>query len=398
MPETLVPEATDTAESFLTRAFDKVAPLPKGQEKAPESIKVVEPAKVEPVKVAEPAKTEDKPLPSFLDKPVIEPEKKEEVEIDWPEELPEVKDEKKQADYKKWRAQYKDRGDKLAALNAENEELKKRTGADDPQIQERIKQLETENTGYKEKFDKVYVESSDWFQQTFVQPRQSAVARAKQIVQEVGGDPQAVDKVLTLQGKGYWDALEELSRDLPEAAKISLNQLVTGIQQGDQKRDQVLSQSKENANALREQELTAQRQRLDQDKTFTKTMLQDLISDMRGRGLEVLQRTTDPKEAWWNSEIVDKIEKGAEETLLNADPKRLIASVLLGHSADQYRTMFLGANQKVAKLEKELADIRKAEPNLEETGGAQAKIEDDAKKPLASTFRSLLEKERSKRS
>lgn len=405
MPDTAIaPEPTETATDFLTRALDKVAPVPKSAQIDPapvpqETIPEVPKTKTEPTSKSDPVPADDKPLPSFLS-PAPE-EKPTETKVDeWPEELPGEKDEKKQADYKKWRQQYQARGTEAAQLKAENEGLKKRTGSNDPEIQNRLKQLETENGQYKEKFDKVYVESSDWYQNTYVKPREQAVNSVKQIVKDVGGDVDSIDKIFNMNGKAYWEELENLSVGLPESAKIQLNNLVNGIRSGDQQRDQVLAQSKQTAEQLRQHELQNQKHRLQQDVTQTKTMLGELISDMRGKGLEVLQRTTDPKAQWWNTEVVDVIEKGAEDALLNnPDPRKLAAAVVLGYSADQYRTMWQKSENGRLALQKRLDAIDAASPSLEDGSGGMpnGSTVPDAKKPLKDIFKGLLEEQRNKR-
>lgn len=394
--ETIAPEATETATEYLTRAFDKVAPMPKGSEQIhnePVKPAVESPAQTPkaPEVVSTPSST-DKPLPSFLEsKPEIKIEEKEEP---WPEEIPGEKDPKKQADYKKWRTQYETRGQEIKRLKAETEELRQKTGSNDPEIQSRIKKLETENGQYKERFDKVYVENSDWYQNTFVKPREEAVNRAKNIVKDVGGDADAMDKLLMLKGKLFWDALEEVTAGIPEVAKVTLTNLVSGIQTGDQKRDEVLSQSREAAEGLRKQELQGQKQFIEKDINETRSVFQEVIADMRGKGLEVLQKTNDPKAQWWNTDIVEKIEKGAEDTIFNSpDKRRHIAAIILGHSADQYRSLWIEQKDRADKLQSIQDAMDATSPNLEDTGGGMPSTngEDDTKKPIGDLFKSILE-------
>lgn len=395
MPETLAPEPTETAHDFLQRSLDKVAPMPKGSEPTPKepAAAPVEPAK--PTPEPKPTVTEEKPLPSFLEsKPDPTPEPKEEP---WPEEIPGEKDPKKQADYKKWRTQYETRGEEINRLKTETEELRKKTGSNDPEIQSRIQALEKENTIYKERFDKVYVENSDWFQNSFVKPREQAVNQAKQIIKDVGGDDGALEKVLTLKGKAYWEALDEVSTGLPEAAKLTLTNLVSNIQIGDQKRDEVLSQSKQAAEGLRQHEFQINKQFIEKDITETRSTFQEVVEDMRGKGLEVLQRTTDPKAQWWNTDIVEKIEKGAEETLFKSpDKRRHVAAIILGHAADEYRSLWQKSEERARTAEKKLADIESTAPNLDGGGGGMPAPsgEDDPNKPVGETFIQILEKQR----
>lgn len=381
----------------LTAGLDRVAPLPKSKEPAPVQTTPVQTETVKTETVTTPEiKPEDRPLPSFIEKKG-EPPTPEVKPDDWPEKLPGVTDEKEQRKWTEWRRQYGERGTQLEQLKSELETTKKRTGYDDPEVKSKIESLENENKKYKETFDKVYVEQSDWFQSTFSKPLEQLRGQAQDIVKEVEGNPEVVDKLLALKGKAYWEELDKVTSNLPEAAKISLTQIVNAIRGGEKNRDEVLSKSKEAAIELRKSEFQNQRVALEKQSAEHKQIYHDLITEMREKhGLEVLQRTTNPKEGWWNTDIVDKIEKGSEDTLFNnQDPRKLQAAVILGYAADTYRDMWIREHELRLKEQKQSADIRQAEPNLEESGGMSPTDNDnDLKKPLGSVFRKLLEQQR----
>lgn len=380
----------------LTAGLDRVAPLPKSKELAPVQTTPVQTETVKTETVTTPEiKPEDRPLPSFIEKKG-EPPPPEVKSDDWPEELTGEKDPKKQADYKKWRTQYKERGDKLSLLEKENVDLKSK-GQIDPAKEAEIEQLRTQNKKYQDTFDKVYVEQSDWFQNTFSKPLEQLRGQAQDIVKEVEGNPEVVDKLLALKGKAYWEELDKVTSDLPEAAKISLTQIVNAIRGGEKNRDDVLSKSKEAAVELRKSEFQNQRQSLEKQTTEQKQVFDDLITEMREKHkLEVLTPTTDPKEDWWNTDVVQKITNGSRDVLFNnQDVRKLQAAVILGFAADQYRDMWIREHELRLKEQKQSADIRQAEPNLEESGGMSPTAnDDDLKKPLGSVFRKLLEQQR----
>jgi hypothetical protein len=405
MPEQAVaevPEITEGGESRATAAataiLDKIAPLPKGVQPEPATLEPEPPKPKEKAVPSEPAK--GKILPSFLQKTVEKPAAvpaPAPASEDWPEELPGTKDIKVQGNWKRFREQYSSRGAEVTKLQKEIDTLRQTTGKADPQLTERMTQLEKDNSellGYVERYS---LQNHPKFVAQIDQPLQRAVAAAKSILQDAGGDPASLDNVFSATGKQRYEILDEVTAGLPEAAKGELLATMKDIRAIEARRQQILSDPKRTMEHLRKEDIESQRQQIQTQTKQLDDTLSDIVNQLREVDkLEVLQRTSDPKETWWNDQG-EQIVSIAREILHSPDPKRLTAAIVLGASADVYRELFQDAMVRAEKAEGELKSLRGKEPSMERESGEETESgEDDVKKPFSELFIQKLQRQRNR--
>ena len=405
-PPPVTPEGEARATEAVMSAFDKFAPLPQPKEPTPPTEdKTPEPPKPKPEKkeiVSEPPK--GKILPSFLSPPKVEgapdvskPDAPAAPE-EWPEELPGTKDTKTQGQWKRFKEFYKTRTAEVETLKRENETLRAQNGTIPQETTEKLQRLEKDNAellGYVERYS---LQNHPKFVNQIEQPLARARDAARSILKDAGGDPAQLDSAFTAHGKARYEILDELTQGIPESAKGELLATFKDVRAIEERRNQILADPKRTMESLRKEDIQTQRAQLEAQTKQLDNTLNDIVSSLRDNDkLEVLQRTTDPKEGWWN-EQGEQIVSIAREILHSPDPKKLTAAIVLGASADVYRGLFLDANERARKAEGELASLRGKEPSFEgepseDTVPSEAK---DFKQPFSAAFIQTLNRQRNR--
>jgi hypothetical protein len=407
----------DTAENRdfsknVADIFDRVSPQkfvksPAPTEKTPQpaSQVVEEPQRREPQEpVQRPPdeaeqKTEEKTqphkLPSFLEKALVgEPETSKgaptgqaqpEVE-DFPEEMPAVQNsEEQKANYKNWRAKYKALKDEVAAL--------RQKPALDEAVNQKMAYLENNNKAMQEQLNRFGVEHHREFQQRIINPMKAAWGEASRIVKEVGGDPSDLAKALNLTGKAQFEALDEVLGNVPESAKLEINNAVAAYRRLDEARKAALDRRNlpQTVEALKKRDMETQMQYLSQQKENMKSMFDQALARLRDEAkVEVLQKSNDPDAKWWNDQA-DQIEAVGRGVFIdNTDMDKLAYASLMAPMADAYRKLWLQERTERQKTDRTLKERFGSEPTLSESGGnvrgGQPNSKEDMKKPFSDLF------------
>jgi hypothetical protein len=389
----------------VQRAFDKALPArgpssakaSEGESPSPAETPQTTPAPESPPSPAKPEpKPEEADAPSFLEQALRGTEKEDgrakmedrpPKEDEWPEELPTFKssDEAK-ARYKKWREAHKE-------LRTELETIRKTPPSSDPETKKRIEYLENQAKGYQEVLSRYGVENSIEFQQNILRPLYGAWNEAARIVHESGGDPNELARVMTLQGKAQFEALDDLFTDLPESAKAEAHDALRVYRRYEDARRAAMAEAPKTLESLRQRETEREIATLTKQREGLKGIFDHAVKSLRDDArLEVLLRTDMPEGSWWN-EQADKIVQQARDLYLeNTDMNKVAVACLLAPAAEVYRKLWVNSQKKIGQLQKVVNDRVGSEPNLSESGGSQkipasdAQMKDDLKKPFHEIF------------
>lgn len=384
------PEATPEVRPELTSLTDKVF-----KRRAPSSRKAaseIPPVASEPVaaspeiipaaKPAAPEPSSDAPsLPSFLRESLQPPAAAEPEKPKAPPELPEdfaaaETDPKKKADLGRFRDEYKKRGDEITRLQTELTEARQSGDKPSPETEAKVKQLEEQNSMLAAR---VGVENHPDFK-ALLGTRQKAVAYAQHTLKDLGVDPAGVAKVLTSTGKDRYEAIDDLTRDLPQSARDELSNVFRAIRGFD---DQIIGARKnygQTFEALQKRDLEAGQQAMEAEKQNWGKTFDSLWSTMRDKsGVEVFRKSDDPKDTEWNARV-DAMQENARRIVLdNDDPAKLIAAVQLGHAADAYRSLFYATRDALIAERKRNAGITRSTPTITPDIGVDRDAEPEIK-------------------
>lgn len=378
-PETqaVTPSAQEPLKAPLNPALQKLIErvLPEGGDKSEP-----EPEPVESAADATPPDKTDKPPVQAKEKaepdkttgdlrlaPDFEaPAKKEEPaapEVEITDEMIEAeKSPKKQADMRKFR-------DALNHLKGEVARLKEAPAAkaEDPGLTARLQQLEQQNQELLATVERRSLQDHPRFQRELVQPRNAMLSQAQQIVTDVGGDPEALERAQGLTGKAKVAALDDLVEKVESPVlRARLERLLDGIDDKNREIENVLKDSKGAAERLRRQETIERHESNVQQEKALLTLLDSARRHLAdGLKLEVLQKTDQEGYGWWN-EQVDEIDKNAKDALLKATPDEMAVLAWLGVSAGPYRSLWQTERKARARLQERLDAIEGAEPDLKD--------------------------------
>ena len=388
------PDAMKNIQDIFDRKLPEIKKSPTPPEQPVKATEVPTQPVKEPAKEvkAPPQEVPDQVhLPSIFEEalkgePVKEP--KELQDQDWPEELP---TQRAREDYKKWRESWFERGRQIKELKTQLEA----SGKFGPEAQARMKQLEEHNAQMSQTLSRMGVEQNPRFQQEVLAPMQYHYQRAKQIVNEVGGDPGSLDRALSLQGRDHYNAMDELLSGIPESAKARINSELGEFQRLNEIRVTQLQRAPETLARYQKDQQAAQYQTLHNQKQQMTEMLDQMLGEMSER-VEVFKEDTDVPA--WNQRA--KTMKDAIRTMVmeNTDINKFARAVALGHATDSYRQLFQNMLKRALKAEKELAAVRGAEPTIEagpESTGTYTP-EQDLKRPVKDVFLEILHREAQK--
>lgn len=397
-------EPIDTSPGLeqVQKIFDQVAPAIKTEPTKKSAEKPVEKpaqAPAEPVTPpektvtppAEPSKTpadESHKLPSFLEEAIkVEPSKQAEPtsEDEWPEELPAFKtDEERKSRYKRWRDAHK-------ALREEVKTLRSRPAQDEVSAQ-RLATLEAQNKQMGETLSRMGVEQHQEFQNNVIRPMSAAWNEASRIVKDAGGEPADLAKAMSLSGKAQFEALDALFEQMPESAKIEVQQQLSQWRRLNEARVQWLKDAPRTFEALRKKDLENQFQMVNKQRAEMEQLFENAVKTLREEAkVEVLRKTNDPETKWWDDQADAIVSQAKALYLDNTDMGKMAMAVVLAPMADAYRKLWLG-EQAAHKKTKDLVKERLGgEPSITESpGGAnntpEAQMKDDLKKPFSEVF------------
>lgn len=372
MPETSLaepPPAPPTKETINPRLAALFDVKPVESEESPNG---TEPTAVTPppaaAPVAEPAKPEATTTDALRSKlapdfpaVTVEPEKPAvETPTVTPEMLAAETDPKRKESLRKM-------GEQIDRFKKENEELRQKTAApaEDAGVKALLEQVTKERDDLLARVERVSLLDSPKFQADHIIPRQKTFDSLVGLVKEYGSDAGTLQRAMGLQGKGRIEALDAIREELPSAMLQSrFDRLVEDIENRTTTINEALRNSKQTAEELRRQETLSREERLQQEHKQWKGLLDAAHRNLlENHKLEPLQKVDRPGYEWWNTQA-DEILSIAEDILLKATPEKAATAAVLAGSADAFRKMWLAERAAREAGDKELAELRGADPSL----------------------------------
>jgi hypothetical protein len=282
--------------------------------------------------------------------------------------------------------------DAYKKLKAETEALRAQPHRD-PQEQQKMQWLETQNRQMAEVLSRVGVEHSADFQNQIIRPLTGAWNEAVKIVADAGGDPNQLAQVMSMQGKAQFEGLDELFAEMPESAKIEAHEALRTYRKYEEARQRAVANAPRTMEAIKERETRRQYADLQQQKGQMAQMFDRALSRLRDDAkVEVFLKTNDPEGGWWNDQAGQIEAQGRELFLENTDMDKVALACLLAPAADAYRKLFIKSQRKVGELQKIINERMGGEPNLSESSGnagslmPDGQMKEDLKKPFADVF------------
>lgn len=385
MPETSLaepppapPPTRETINPKLQALFD-VTPVESGESPngtTPTDPPPVTEPKVEPVIEPEKPPVTD-PLRNRLapDFPAVtEPEKNPEPEP--PSVTQEMLDAEKDPRRKE---SLRKMGEQIDAYKKQVEELQRRpAGDDDAGVKAVLEQVTRERDDLLARVERVDLLSSPKFQAEHIIPRQKAFDQLSALVKDYsGGDIGTLHKAMGLPEKAKIEALDAIREELPSAMlQGRFDRLVEDIENRTATINEALRNSKQTAEELKRQETLSREERLQEEHKQWKGLLDAAHRNLlENHKLEPLQKVDRPGYEWWNTQA-DEILSIAEDILLKATPEKAATAAVLAGSADAFRKMWLAERAAREAGDKELAELKGADPSLR-TERAAPTIEGD---------------------
>lgn len=294
------------------------------------------------------------------------------------------------------RAAYKTSQAEIARLTTELEEL--RTKATTPPSPDegaaaRLAELQAQNQQLSAAVEKTNLMAHPKFQENFVQPRRNLMAKTDNLLSEVGANPAALEKAMSLTGKQRIAALDDFLGEI-ESPTVR-NKVALAIDQMDEidtRAQAVLADWKTSWEQITQHE-KAEAHRIAQEQEQQLNHIFDgAIEHLRDkwqpdkehpnlRGLEVLKKVEGVE--WWNKQGEQIIEAARELMFKTSNPGDMSAAAILAASSGVHRGLWLKTRAKVQELEKQIAELKGAEPDLGGSRPEGGEAEDDSKLSFA---------------
>ena len=261
----------------------------------------------------------------------------------------------------------------------------KAKGRDPETLEARLAEREAKLAEYDGIVTRARLDDHPDFRREFIDGRAKLIERAQTIIDESGGDKDAVATALNLKGKARVEALRDIAGDLDNFQSGRLGRVIDELTDLDTRGDAKRATAADSYKELQEQE--RQREVAGRADLVKRKFLEfeDTTRRMRGE-LEVLNKA-DGHDAW-NAEA-EAIVRDAKE-YMDANPHADIEKVMHARAMPVYRNLFLAEraesevkDTKIAEMEAELKAIHGRSPGLASRG---AGVVADNKKPFSSAL------------
>jgi hypothetical protein len=391
MPDAPATTEAPPANAALTAVFDSVLgdgpddggdDLGLGEPREPKIVKT-EPA-ADPEPAAAPAKTkekaEEKPptktaedslldrlAPDFTEKAE---EKTEDIKPDeglfTEDQIKGEKSTKKQGDMRKFDTMYRERGRKIAELEAKLQQQ----GQPNAEAETRIAALTKELQDRDARLERVDLQSSPKFQAELIQPRLKMFNDATDIVKEYGVDVSKLQSALRMKpGKERAAIMDEIREEISSPTmQQKLDRLVDGIDEKTIQINERLQNARQSTEEERRQQTIEREKEFQRAEVEVKGMLSAARRELLEKhGVECFQRVDKPGYEWWNSQIEDA-ERAAETIMLKATPQSSAMAANLAASFGMMRNMFRSERKARLASEARLKELEGAKGDLKDGG------------------------------
>lgn len=265
----------------------------------------------------------------------------------------------------------------------------KAAGRDPETLEARLASHEKKIAEYDTIVSRARLEDHPDFRREFIDGRAKVVTKAQAIVEESGGDKDAIALALNLRGKARADAIRDAAGDLDPFQAARLGRAIDELTDLDERADVKRADS---AKAYEEMRDVERKRDSEARANLAKTKFLEFDDTSRSlkAELEVLNRADGHDE--WNAraEAILRDAKAAVE----ANPHTNIRAEIEARALPVYRQLFIEADDKVsayeskiAELESELKSIHGKSPGL----ASRAAGQEGAKKSFSETLASAFE-------
>lgn len=313
------------------------------------------------------------PAELLSDEGLVASDEKDEIPL--PEEPPDsIKTEKGKADWKAWRQNWKETQTEIRQLReqvakggAPTEELTN-LKAQNAQLLERLQQMSPV-------IERVSLQDHPAFQAQFIKPREQMVAEAKSVLEMAEISPDVFERAINLTGKAKAAAVDELMEGVSSRyVQTQIGELIYKIEALDKQKAEVLADIPANHQRMELERRAEQHRQMEQQAKQNNALLDQTFDFLRDKqGIELLRDV--PGNDKWNETRKAKREE-ARYLLQSANPQEAMAAAVLATLAPEYRQWALGERKRANALEKELAELRGADPKLGARTSADSAAED----------------------
>lgn len=257
-------------------------------------------------------------------------------------------------------------GEQIDSYKKQVEELQRRPAAtDDAGVKAVLEQVTKERDELLGRIERVNLLESPKFQAEHIIPRQKAFDTLAGLVKEYGSDVGTLQRAIGMQGKSKIEALDAIREELPSPMLQSrFDRLVEDIENRTTAINEALRNSKQTAEEMKRQDTLSREERLQQEQKQWEGLLDAAHRNLlENHKLEPLQKVDKAGYEWWNQQA-DEIRLIAKDILLNATPEKAATAAVLAGSADAFRKMWLAERAARGAGDKELAELRGADPSL----------------------------------
>lgn len=366
MPDVLEPPAAPAnLNPELAKLFQvQVADEPAAPETEPSPVD--KPPEKEPSAAPPEEKKPDEVKPESRLAPDFAEPKKADVPAEQPikitdEMIESAKTPKAQADMRKFRESYEklekevsDLRTKASALPTEDTETKT--------LYEAVKKERDDLLG---RIERANLYESPKFQQEHLIPRQKQFDRLSSIVTQAGGDATALQRAMSLTGKGRIEALDEIRGEIgSEMLKGQFDRLVEDIDSRTADINEKVRNAKQTAQELQKAELlTREEQHSKLTKEYEGLLSHALRDTSENIAPELFTKVDDPKFAWWN-ETIDRDNQVAREALLESTPQKAAYAAVFASKLGTVLQMWRAERAANKAKDEEIAALKGAEPTL----------------------------------
>lgn len=227
-------------------------------------------------------------------------------------------------------------------------------GASTTALEAKLAEIEKVKASYEEIIAKTNIEQHPAFKEKYVDGREKLIGKAQKLIEESGGDKDAIATALNLRGKARVDALQEVADGLSNFQAGRLGKLIDELSDLDEEADSKRANAKLTYQEQQEQE----RQTAEQgQQEYTIQARRAFDTATKAVKLEVLTRIQG-NDAW--NQSADAIESQAKAFFESNDSLDKAAEMAIkGHAMEAYRAHYLTERQHSEKLEVKVAELEK---------------------------------------
>jgi hypothetical protein len=282
---------------------------------------------------------------------------------------------------------------KIETLWTENQRLAKERGEletkvrpalEDPEVKTLLEAKDKELQQAKEALLAFDIESSPEFKQEFTEPRNRLARNAALKLQSYGGNGQQLLAALAMpEGMHRDQAIEDLTKDLPDYARSKVAGFITQIEQLDDKANEKRANAPQTWEEMNVRALDRQRKAAEKYKADVTTLYEgvtsNLIKDPFFKPLgDDVQGSSE-----WNAETKAALARGLNHVLGNDNTlERSLTIAAKGERYDAVAKMLVDERAARRAAERKVAEYEGAQPGFRGTRTPESKGEDEELKDL----------------